>query len=490
MSSFSSLFGAADKKAGYDEVVSNLFSSSADGPVSRDQLKSSRTVIDIPQQEEEEEDEDDDEEDEDENEDEDEDDDSEEDSEEEEDDDDESNDEEVEVPIKKTKKKDADDDLEDKYYAKLLKDDAKDEPQEDKESEDDDEEEEAKDTKNVKGKKATAIELKESEIEKAERTVFVGNLTAEVLNSKQIAKKLKQLFGQVGKIESVRYRSIAFEENLPRKIAVAKKNLHKSRDTLNAYIVFKDKAVSLKAVAKFNATVFENFHLRVDHIAHPSPKDNKRTIFVGNLDFEEKEETLWRYFNSKLDNDVESVRVIRDSKTNVGKGFALVQFKDTLSVNKALFLNDKPLINEQDTKKKARKLRISRANSHAKPSILSPNHIDNVKKSYASNKSKLNNNLSEQQKVKIGRGKSILGKADKSAIGKVKRQIVEGHRAAKGQPIVGIKGLKTGKVKKPRIRDRSTQFKKEREQIKQDFVKKDVNSKPRANYNKGKSSSR
>lgn len=89
--------------------------------------------------------------------------------------------------------------------------------------------------------------------------------------------------------------------------------------------------------------MFEDHHLRVDHVSHPAPKDNKRTIFVGNLDFEEKEETLWKYFNSKLDQDVESVRIIRDSKTNLGKGFALVQFKDTLSVNKALLLNDKPL---------------------------------------------------------------------------------------------------------------------------------------------------
>lgn len=52
---------------------------------------------------------------------------------------------------------------------------------------------------------------------------------------------------------------------------------------------------------------------------------------------------MWTYFNGKLDNDVESVRIIRDSKTNMGKGFALIQFNDTLTVNKALMLNDKPM---------------------------------------------------------------------------------------------------------------------------------------------------
>ncbi|KAK6465334.1 nucleolar protein 12 [Scheffersomyces coipomensis] len=470
MSSFSSLFGG-NKGDSYDSAVDSLFKKSSDGPVSRNQLKSDRTVIEIPQREPIEEDDDDEEVDDD------------------EENDDEDEEEEIEEPVakKSKKKKDAHDDLEHQYYAKLLKEDEpKSEEKEEKEDKEDEEEDnsgsdddndstEETSTKETKGRAAKTIDLKETELEKAERTIFVGNLTANVINSKPIAKKLKQLFSEVGKIDSVRYRSIAFEENLPRKIAIAKRNLHKSRDTLNAYIVYKEKPSSLKAVTRFNGTIFEHFHLRVDHIAHPSPKDNKRTIFVGNLDFEEKEETLWRYFNSKLNNDVESVRVIRDSKTNVGKGFALVQFNDTLSVNKALLLHDKPIENYQDStnsdskkKKLGRKLRISRANSKVKPSTLSPNHIDNVKKSYASSKSRFSNNnvnLTEQQKVKLGRGKSILGKADKSTIGQAKRQIIEGHRASKGQPIVGIKGLKTGKVKKPRLRDRSTKFKAERKQM-------------------------
>lgn len=66
-------------------------------------------------------------------------------------------------------------------------------------------------------------------------------------------------------------------------------------------------------------------HIRVDSVAHPAEQDHKRCIFVGNLDFEAQEEKLWRYFASC--GKVESVRIIRDSKTNVGKGFAYVQFE-------------------------------------------------------------------------------------------------------------------------------------------------------------------
>lgn len=66
-----------------------------------------------------------------------------------------------------------------------------------------------------------------------------------------------------------------------------------------------------------------------------------------------------------------------------------------------------------------------------------------------------------------------MGKADRSTVGKAKKTILEGQRAAKGENIKGIKGLKAskgkgkgkGKVKKPRIRERSTKFKEERKSM-------------------------
>ncbi|EGW33386.1 uncharacterized protein SPAPADRAFT_50271 [Spathaspora passalidarum NRRL Y-27907] len=458
MSSFASLF----ENSNVDKSVDDLFSSKADGPVSREQLAKGRTVVVVPKRKKEEKPDDDkkqeDQEDNDESED---------DEEAESDDDEEaeSEDEELEdseeeQPKKKSKKSDANDDLEARYFDKLLQDESKPDQKEKEEESSSSEEADKAVSESKSSKPAKTVDLKETELEKAERTVFVGNVPASVITSKLIAKQFKNLFKAYGKVDSMRFRSISFEENLPRKISFAKKNLHKSRDSVNAYVVFKEKGASMDS-RKLNGTVFEDHHLRVDHVAHPAAKDTKRSIFVGNLDFEEKEDNLWKYFNKKLDNDVESVRIIRDSKTNLGKGFALVQFKDSLSVNKALLLNDKP-INVDG--KNGRKLRISRAKSHAKPSLMSPNHIDNLKKKHASNKSK---QLNDTQKTKLGRAKTILGKADRSTVGKSKKIIMEGERATKGTRVAGIKGLKgkAGKVKKPRIRDRSTKFKQEREAL-------------------------
>lgn len=454
MSAFSSLFGSAE----YDKNVDNVLKAST-GPVSRQDAKQ-RTVIELPQKQESES--------------------SEEESVEEEAAE-ESSEELEEEPVNKKKqdkkrkrKEDENENLEAEYYSKILKDDAPEEQEpevsEEKKSEsgsDDSEDSDAEKEEAPKSKKeskAKSVDLKEEELNKAERTVFVGNVTNNVITSKTTYKLFKKLFTSIGKVQSIRFRSIAFDEAVPRKVAFVKRSLHSSRDTVNAYVVFKEKEPSRKASARLNATVFDHHHIRVDHVAHPAPKDNKKTIFVGNLDFEETEETLWRYFNSKIDDDVESVRIVRDSKTNLGKGFALVQFKDTLSVNKALMLNDKPLESYQkddDKKKKPRKLRILRAKANAKPSVLSPNHVDNTRKN---NKPKAR--LTDDQKTKLGRARALLGKADKNTAGKL---VVEGARASKGQKIAGIKGLKSakGKVKKPRITDRSSRFKKERKELTQ-----------------------
>jgi nucleolar protein 12 len=43
------------------------------------------------------------------------------------------------------------------------------------------------------------------------------------------------------------------------------------------------------------------------------------------LSFDAQEEELWLYFESC--GEIENVRIVRDNKTNVGKGFAFVQFK-------------------------------------------------------------------------------------------------------------------------------------------------------------------
>lgn len=356
---------------------------------------------------------------------------------------------------KKSKKNDDDEDLEGRYYAKLIDNDDK----EDSELKDEDFKKASAPAVNQVAKK---VDLKDDELEKADRTIFVGNITNTAITSKLIYKEFKKLFSMdltkkdndeeeddeeekikenKFAIESIRFRSISFDEALPRKVAFVQQKLHKSRESVNAYIIFKNKSVIKSVAAKLNGTLFHDHHLRVDLVSHPAPHDNKRSVFVGNLDFEEDEENLWNHFGSC--GDIEYVRIIRDPKTNLGKGFAYVQFKDFQSVNKALLLNDKQMIKKNQAEKKGRKLRISRCK--------------NMKKVQNGSGKDRSGRLSESQKTKFGRAKKVLGKADRATVGQ--EITVEGLRANKGEGASHLKKKKQ-RSKTGRVTQRSQAFKK------------------------------
>lgn len=410
--SISNLFGDVDPEK-VDEGVSKLFSSSL-GPVNEAEIKNKkRTVIEVskePEQVVEE-----------------------------------TVEEEVAVPLKKKQKKKQDDDteLEDRYYAKLAGEEPTEEPTEEPVIEESDEKSDIEE-KPKAGESAKAIDLKEDELKKAERTVFVGNLSSEVITSKKVAKEFKRLFSgleeEASVIESIRFRSISFDEALPRKVAFVQQKLHKSRESVNAYVVYKDKSAVKKACAKLNGHVFLQRHLRVDSVTHPAVHENKRSVFVGNLDFEEDDESLWLHF--KDCGEIEYVRLVRDAKTNMGKGFAYIQFKDFQSVNKALLLNDKPMQSIKPNGPK-RKLRVSRCK--------------NIKKIVGNKTS--GSKLNDQHKTKIGRAKKVLGKADRATVGK--ELTVEGLRATKGTgPVSSVLKKKKQRSKTGRVTKRSVAFKK------------------------------
>ncbi|KAG0348648.1 Nucleolar protein 12 [Podila humilis] len=185
--------------------------------------------------------------------------------------------------------------------------------------------------------------------ERQERTAFVGNLSVTAMTSLDF-RSLKRMFSDHGVVESIRFRSIAFSELLPRKIAFITGKLHPDRDVLNAYIVFKEKESVAKAVAALNGKMFLGKHIRVDTVDGAKNHQPKKSVFVGNLAFDAQEEQLWDFF--KYSGKIENVRIIRDRKSNLGKGFAYVQFEDRGSVDVALRLHD--------TKMGTRKLRVVR----------------------------------------------------------------------------------------------------------------------------------
>jgi nucleolar protein 12 len=195
---------------------------------------------------------------------------------------------------------------------------------------------------------------------KANRTVFLGNVSSTAMTSKTAKKTLlKHLASFIStlpahtpphSVESIRFRSTAYSKKIPKKAAFAKKELMDATTrSTHAYAVYSTKVAAREAARVLNGTVVLDRHLHVDEVAHPAKAEARRCVFVGNLPFVDDEsaikaaeaaesgrkarkqepsdieEGLWREF-SKI-GTVESVRVVRDPKTRVGKGFAYVQFK-------------------------------------------------------------------------------------------------------------------------------------------------------------------
>jgi nucleolar protein 12 len=260
---------------------------------------------------------------------------------------------------RKRKRKEDNEDLEAKYMASLTQEDNKEGGEEPSgkrqkaEEKDDVDQDDA-----VPIHESLAQESKVSDVEKAARTVFLANVSSEAISSKTAKKTLITHLSSAldpndtpaQKFESIRFRSVAFSTgSMPKRAAyITKALMDSTTKSANAYAVFSTPAAARQVASKLNGTEVLDRHIRVDSVAHPSPTDHRRCVFVGNLGFvddetiintnedgekvEKKrtkvpsdiEEGLWRSFG-KI-GKVENVRVVRDPKTRVGKGFAYVQF--------------------------------------------------------------------------------------------------------------------------------------------------------------------
>lgn len=171
-----------------------------------------------------------------------------------------------------------------------------------------------------------------------------------------------------------------------KKIAFINQEFHSTADTVNAYIVFahpvntEDRPSNLPpippsldpyqaarlAAEKCDGTLFMERLIRVDLIGKNNEArltdsdkksglidtDPKFSVFIGNLDFASKEEDLRVFFEglmasekglppanddtdeggqSKPSTWVTRVRIVRDKDTQLGKGFAYVQFTVSLT---------------------------------------------------------------------------------------------------------------------------------------------------------------
>ncbi|KAL7819672.1 hypothetical protein V8C26DRAFT_23958 [Trichoderma gracile] len=339
---------------------------------------------------------------------------------------------------RKRKRKHDNDDLEEKYLAKLVDDD---EPEPSgKRLKGEDEEDADKDSDEERPvHESLTQESKQSEMEKAARTVFLGNVATEAISSKSAKKELMKHLASVldkdasppEKVESLRFRSVAFSTgSMPKRAAYITKSLmDATTKSTNAYAVFSTPAAVRKVVSELNGTEILGRHIRVDSVAHPSPMNHRACVFVGNLGFvddetvisqkaggetvEKKrnkvpsdiEEGLWRTFGTQ--GKVENVRVVRDSKTRVGKGFAYVQFYDANDVEAALLLNGKkfpPML--------PRPLRVTRAKDPRKTAQA----VERARSKAdvaddASRSTKYKPKATPEQQAAAGRARKLLGRS-------------------------------------------------------------------------------
>jgi nucleolar protein 12 len=369
---------------------------------------------------------------------------------------------------------------------------------------DDEEEDDAVTTKKARKEPVPKHETQAAsdDLTKATRTVFLGNVSTSAITSKSARRvfiaHLTSFFPEVQKkhpdvkfkLESIRFRSTPYAAALPKKAAYAKKELmDATTKSTNAYAVYSSPILSREAARRLNASKVLDRHLRVDEIAHPSIVDHKRCVFIGNLGFvddetniqaanaadgrevrkpgkqpADHEEGLWRTMSRH--GAVESVRVIRDSITRVGKGIAYVQFADENSVEKALLDNEKkfpPML--------PRKLRVSRAKAqkrNAKPGSGRPG--SNAK---AAAPSGYQRKITQEEAAQLGRQGRMVGKAGAAVLFKSQQKpagprddnrpahslagfkrpeafVFEGHRATQKQGNTGLKlgGKGGGKYKK------------------------------------------
>jgi nucleolar protein 12 len=204
--------------------------------------------------------------------------------------------------------------------------------------------------KHVLARKAREARLNDPRLP---RTIFVGNVPTSLKSHSLGVWVEKQLGIDLGSgkqksiIESVRYRSAALADpKIPRRAAVQKGLFHESRDSLNAYVVFTEEKYVDQALKSVHGKEIDldgkKWKVRVDRVsgseASSTPShDNTNSIFVGNLPFSVNENELYALFDSS--GEVDSVRIVRDSLSGMGKGIAFVKFADPQGVRNALALN-------------------------------------------------------------------------------------------------------------------------------------------------------
>ncbi|BFU23934.1 RNA recognition motif domain-containing protein [Entamoeba histolytica HM-1:IMSS-B] len=202
-------------------------------------------------------------------------------------------------------------------------------PQKESDKEDSSEEDEKPKYKSKKERKELSLITHSKE---AERTVFIANV-----NIKVKPAQMKKFLKQFGKLESYRFRGGAFiQDEKSKKVHFLKKEYDtKVRKTQNCYAVYTTPEDAEKAAKEIDGKEFLGYHLRADWEVNKGKKRNiRQTIFVGNLPFKMEEEQLRKLFSKA--GEIERVKIVRESKSGMGRGIGFVTFTNKEDVQKGL----------------------------------------------------------------------------------------------------------------------------------------------------------
>ncbi|KAK9873988.1 hypothetical protein WA026_002336 [Henosepilachna vigintioctopunctata] len=207
--------------------------------------------------------------------------------------------------------------------------------------------------KRDKVKKIKALENEKLQRENSEeslRTIFVGNVPLSANKT-----RFKRFFMKYGKVESVRFRCPPIKNmKIPTKVSIIKKEFDPDRKSWVSYVKFETEADAKNAL-KANGEIFKDHHIRVSLCKSDEKRDESRAIFIGNLPHKAEDDELWKAFDCC--GKIESVRIVRDKHTGLGKGFAFVNFLNSDSVQLALELENVKINNKE--------LRIQACNAKA-----------------------------------------------------------------------------------------------------------------------------
>eukprot|EP00984_Skeletonema_dohrnii_P006435 scaffold2300_cov116-Skeletonema_dohrnii-CCMP3373.AAC.3 len=206
----------------------------------------------------------------------------------------------------------------------------------------------------VKEAKVESSADKEKRQEEEKRTIFVGNLPADITR-----RALAGIFKPCGEVASSRLRSVAVagvklppeqagNQKLMRQVCANTGKLlaDAPKKCAQGYVVFKS-IESVEKALKLNNTTYQSHTLRVDN-ASPTIEPG-HSVFVGNLPYGADEETLREHFEDKLSEGdfneadgeaISGVRIIRDNETQKCKGFGYVILRDATLVPLALQLHE------------------------------------------------------------------------------------------------------------------------------------------------------